>query len=209
MPTIRRLSDSCVLVTTDTHATLIDPGFHPFTSGAVDLDTIGDVDRVLITHEHADHVNPDFVRWLRDRHRDLTVHSNQAVAELLDGEGIEVSTGVPSGVGVEDTLHEPIPTGDRPPNRSFTVEGILTHPGDSHEPAITAPVLALPMIAPWTSATAATAFARRLAPERVIPIHDFFLSELGREFIPGLVAKGLEGTGIEVVPLGWGESMTV
>jgi L-ascorbate metabolism protein UlaG (beta-lactamase superfamily) len=76
MSQIRRLTDSCLLVTTEDEATLFDPGFHTFLDGPVDLDSIGDVTRVLVTHEHADHVNPDFMDWLVDRNSDLVVHSN-------------------------------------------------------------------------------------------------------------------------------------
>ena len=111
---------------------LIDPGFHTFESGEVDLGSI-DVDRVLITHEHRDHVNPEFVRWLIDRRSDLTVYTNSAVAEILDGEGITASTEIPTGVTAEDVLHEPVPTGAQPPNRSFTIEELL-HPPRGQPP---------------------------------------------------------------------------
>ena len=47
MTTIRRLADSCLIVTTDQGATLFDPGFRTF--DVIDLDSIGDIQRVLIT----------------------------------------------------------------------------------------------------------------------------------------------------------------
>lgn len=209
MTEIRRLTDSCVLVTTDDDATLFDPGFHTFLDGEVDLDSIGDVTRVLVTHEHGDHVHPDFIEWLIDRKRDLVVHSNLAVADLLGEHDIEVSTAVPDGVGVEDVLHEKLPNGAQPPNRSFTIEGVLTHPGDSHQPTKTAPILALPMIAPWGSLTAAVEFARRIGPEQVFMIHDFYMSESGRTRIRGMAQGALAAHGIEVLDIDWGESFTV
>ena len=209
MATIRRLSDSCVLVTTDAHSTLIDPGFHPFESGVVELEELPEIDRVLITHEHRDHVHPGFVRWLVERRRDLTVHSNPALAELLAPEGIEVSTADPPGVTSEDNLHEPIPTGDQPPNRSYTLEGLFTHPGDSQQATMVAEVMALPLLAPWTSVTAAVAFARRVRPRVVIPTHDFYLSENGRGFVAAMASRALQPDGIEVAALGWGEQLTV
>ena len=209
MATITRLTDSCLLVTSDLGTTLFDPGFFTFDAGEIDLDGIGDVQRVLITHEHADHVKPEFVRWLVDRGDDVEVYSNQAVADLLAPHGIEVSTDVPPGVSYEDVLHEPIPTGAQPPNRSYTIDGLLTHPGDSQQPTTSAPILALPLMAPWTGATAAVAFARRLGPTQVVPIHDFYLTKTGREFLTGLVGGALAAHGIELVPLDWGESYTV
>ena len=209
MSEIKRLTDSCLLVTSDNDATLFDPGFHPFVSGEVDLDSIGDVTRVLVTHEHGDHVHPDFVKWLIDRKKDLVVYSNQAVADLLSEHGIEVSVEVPDGVAVEDVIHEKLPNGTQPPNRSFTIEGLFTHPGDSHQPTVTAPIMALPLIAPWGSLTAAVEFARRVRPERVVMIHDFYMSETGRTRIRGMARGALVQDGIEMLDLDWGDHLTV
>jgi len=209
MTEIRRLTDSCLLVTGDDHATMFDPGFHTFHDGEVDLDSIGDVTRVLITHEHGDHVEPDFVRWLIDRRQDLVVYSNQAVADLLDSHDIPVSTDVPPGTEIEDVLHERLPNGAQPPNRSFTIEGVFTHPGDSHQPTRTAPIMALPLIAPWGSVTAAVDFARGVAPQQVIMIHDFYLSASGRARIRGMAGGVLQAHGIEMLDLDWGDSLTL
>ncbi len=209
MPTIRRLTDSCLIVTDNHGTTLIDPGFMTFESDEIDRDSIGDVQRILITHEHADHVSPPFVRWLIDRGDDVRVHANEAVAAILEAHDIAVSTTDPDGVTSEDVLHEMIPTGATPPNRSYTLENLLTHPGDSYQPSASAPVLALPLLAPWGSATASVQFARRLGPRQVIPVHDFYLSPSGRSWIAGLVRSVLAADDIELVPLDWGESYTV
>jgi L-ascorbate metabolism protein UlaG (beta-lactamase superfamily) len=209
MTKIRRLTDSCVHVVGDHHATLFDPGFHTFLGGEIDLDSIGEVSRVMITHEHGDHVHPDFVRWLIDRGSDVVVHSNQAVAELLDGHGIEVTVESPPGVSVEDVLHGKLPTGAQPPNRAFTIDGVITHPGDSREPTSSAPLLALPLLVPWDSATGAVEFARRVQPDQVLPIHDFYLSRSGREWIRGLIGNVLAKDGIELIDVDWGAEFTV
>jgi L-ascorbate metabolism protein UlaG (beta-lactamase superfamily) len=209
MTEIRRLTDSCVRVVTDDHATLFDPGFHTFVEGEIDLDSIGDVTRVMITHEHGDHVNPDFVRWLIDRGEDVVVHSNDAVAKLLDRHGIEVVVDPPAGVTAEDVLHGKVPSGAQPPNRSWTIDGVITHPGDSREPTATAPLLALPLIVPWDSATGAVEFARRMRPAQVVPIHDFYLSRGGREWIRGMIKNVLAEDGIELIDVDWGEKFTV
>lgn len=206
MTTIRRLADSCLLVTTDDDSTLFDPGFFTFTSGEIDLSSIGDVTRVMITHEHGDHVHPGFVRWLIDRRADLVVYSNTAVASLLESHSIPVSTDIPEDVVIEDVLHGRIPNGATPPNRAFTIDGIFTHPGDSREPTSSAAVLALPLIVPWDSATGAVDFARRVEPEQVIGIHDFYLNEAGRAFARNLVAGPLADDGIEMVDLDWDDS---
>jgi L-ascorbate metabolism protein UlaG (beta-lactamase superfamily) len=164
---------------------------------------------VLITHEHGDHVKPEFVSWLLDRGDDVSVFANQAVADLLAQHDIAVHTANPAGVSSEDVLHEMVPTGATPPNRAYTIDGILTHPGDSYQPSASAPVLALPLIIPWGSTTASMEFARRLAPKQVVPIHDFYLNELGRNFVSSMAKNVLAKSDIEVVPLGWGESYSL
>jgi len=209
MTQIRRLTDSCLHVTTDDAATLFDPGFHTFLEGEIDLGSIGEVTRVLISHEHRDHVNPEFVKWLIDRGEDVTVYSNQAVVDLLSGTGVEASVETPQGVSIEDVLHGMLPTGSRPPNRAYTIDGLITHPGDSREPTRTAPILALPLMAPWDSTTGAVEHARRLKPSQVVPIHDFYLNESGRAWLRTLAKNVLETDGIEVVDLDWGDSYTV
>lgn len=209
MATIRRLSDSCLVLTTDQHITLIDPGSHTFDSGVVELASIGEVSRVLITHEHNDHVKPEFVRWLLDRRRDLTVHANQAVVELLSRHDIDASIDNPEGVTAEDVVHETTPAGAAPPNRAFTIEGMLTHPGDSYQPTRSAPLLAISLMAPWGSGRDSVEFARRLRPNRVVPIHDFYLSESGRRWAAASIKNVLEKDGIELIPLDWGDSATI
>jgi L-ascorbate metabolism protein UlaG (beta-lactamase superfamily) len=209
MTTIRRLADSCLVLRTDASATLIDPGFFAFDSGAVDLDTVGDINRVLVTHDHGDHVKPEFVRWLIDRGTDVTVHGNQSVADLLSQHDIEVDTTNPTGVTSEDVLHGRLPNGMQPPNRAYTVDGILTHPGDSPEPSSSAPVLALPFVIPWGTPYQQIEFAKRVRAQQVIPIHDFYLNEGGRDFLTGFVGGVLEAAGIEVVKLAPGQSFSV
>ena len=208
MATIQRLTDSCVLVTSDDHATLFDPGFHTF-DHYEGLESIGEVTRVMVTHEHRDHVNPDFLAWLVDRRSDLVIYANDAVASLLSKEDLEVVTDSPTGVTIEDVRHGRLPTGAQPPNRSFTIDGLFTHPGDSREPTRSAPVLALPLIVPWSSATAAVEFAQRLKPEQVIPIHDYYMNEMGRAWIRGFIGGIVADMGIEMVELDWGERFTV
>ncbi len=209
MAIIRRLTHSCLTVTTDDGTVLFDPDFHSFESGAIDLDSLGDIQHVLITHEHGDHVHPDFVRWLVDRGTDVTVHSNGTVVELLAGFGITATTEHPTGVTAEDVLHERLPTGAQPPNRSYTVGNLFTHPGDSFQPEHTAPVLALPFMAPWGSITQAVEFATRIGPRQVIPCHDWYLSEAGRRWVYGLAGPILAKAGVELVALDWGDTYSV
>ena len=207
MTTIKRLTDSCLLVTTDDSATLMDPGFHSFAHA--DLGAIGDITRVLITHEHGDHVSPDLLKLLLDRQSDLTIHANQAVADLLEPHEIEVDTSSPAGGSAEDARHETTPLGTSPPNLAWTIDGVITHPGDSFQPTTTAPLLALPLLTPWASMHQSMEFARRLSPQQAIPIHDFYLSDSGRAWASGMAKKVLAESSIDFIPLDWGEEISL
>ncbi|MDX2344869.1 MAG: MBL fold metallo-hydrolase [Acidimicrobiia bacterium] len=209
MTTIKRLTDSCLVVTTDDGATLFDPGFHTFESDLIDLNELGDIQRVLVTHEHGDHVSPDFLKWVLDRGDDVTVYGNDAVAAVLSEHDIEVAADIPIGTSAEDVLHETTPMGTAPPNRAWTIDGVITHPGDSYGPTRTAPVLALGLLTPWGSTTKTLEFARKLAPQQAIPVHDFYLSESGRGWINTVAKHVLAKADIEVVTLDWGESFTI
>jgi L-ascorbate metabolism protein UlaG (beta-lactamase superfamily) len=57
----------------------------------------------------------------------------------------------------------------------------LFHPGDAYdaEPG-QIDILALPLNAPWTASRDTVAFAQRIAPRVVVPIHDALLSAIGR-----------------------------
>lgn len=205
MTTVRRLTHSCILITTDDGTVLVDPDSFTWSSGVVDLESIGDVQRVLITHEHADHMHPDFVKFVRDRGNDVTIHGNSRVAEILAGDGIAVVEDDPTGVTSEDMLHGILPNGIQPPNRAYTYGG-LTSPGDSFDLTTSGDVLFLPLFVPWGMSRDAILTAERLAPKQVIPSHDFYLSDGGREFIYGFIGGLLNQDDMEFVPLGYGES---
>lgn len=209
MTTIKRLTDSCLVVATGDGTTLFDPGFHTFESEAIDLNEIGDIQRVLVTHEHGDHVSAKFLQWVLDRGEDVTVYGNEAVASVLADHNIAVATDIPPGTSAEDVIHETTPMGTAPPNRSWTIDDVITHPGDSYGPTRTAPVLALGLLTPWGSTTKTLQFARTLAPQQAIPVHDFYLSDSGRTWINTVAKNVLAKADIEVVTLDWGESFTL
>ena len=92
-----------------------------------------------------------------------------------------------------------IPIGPGPANTGFHVEGVLTHPGDSHSFVETMPILAMPFAAPWGSLVAGVDRTRLVQPRYVIPIHDWFLSEDGKAFMYRLAEMGLANDETELV----------
>jgi L-ascorbate metabolism protein UlaG (beta-lactamase superfamily) len=194
--TITKLVHACLLVETDGARTLIDPGNFTWEDERFDLSLVEGVDRILITHEHADHVSVDFVRGALERSNDAAVETTPSLQTILATQGIEAVT---DGTPQFGAPHERIPTGPGPQNTGFHIAAALSHPGDSHSFAETMPILAMPFAAPWGSLVAGVDRTRLVRPRFVIPIHDWFLSEAGRTFMYRLAAIGLEQDDIELV----------
>jgi L-ascorbate metabolism protein UlaG (beta-lactamase superfamily) len=193
---ITKLVHACLLVETQGSRILIDPGSFSWNDERLDLEALEGVDRILITHEHGDHVSVDFLRAVLERSNNARIETTDALAVILEGEGIDAGDGAAPRFRAP---HERIPIGPGPDNTGFHVEGVLSHPGDSHSFVESMPILAMPFIAPWGSLTAAVDRVRLNAPRFVIPIHDWFLSPEGAGFMYHLVELGLADDEIDVV----------
>lgn len=204
--TITKLVHACLLVEVAGRRILLDPGIFTMRDERFDLSMVEGVDRILITHEHADHVDVDLVRGVMERSDAPDVETTSSLSQILFNQGIEaISAGSPRFAAP----HERIPIGPGPENTGFHVEGVLSHPGDSHSFVETMPILAMPFAAPWGSLVAGVDRTRLVKPRYVIPIHDWFLSEGGKDFMYGLATAGLAGDDIELVYLKDFESVTL
>ncbi|HSK06412.1 MAG TPA: MBL fold metallo-hydrolase [Acidimicrobiia bacterium] len=184
---ITRLGHACLLIETDNTRFLIDPG--NYTSTWHDLT---DLNAVLITHQHHDHVDVDNVAKLIGANPKARLMVEPAVVEMLHahrpdtatvGDHIEIGDVSVEVVGGQHAvIHDRIP---RVGNVGFMIregEGpALFHPGDSYA---TVPsgidLLALPLSAPWARVSMTIDFANAIKPPRLFPIHDSTLSEAGR-----------------------------
>ena len=194
--TITKLVHACLLVETPASRILLDPGSFSWDDDRLDLAALAEVDAILITHEHADHVSPAFVKAVLERSNNASVETTDSLAVILKAQGIDASGATTPRFRAP---HERIPVGPGPSNTGFHIDGVLSHPGDSHSFVETMPILAMPFIAPWGSLTAAVDRVRLNAPRYVIPIHDWFLSPDGAVFMYHLVKLGLANDDIELV----------
>ena len=186
---ITHLGHACLLVETADVRLLVDPG--AWSPGAHDQ---RELDAVLVTHQHADHVDVDRLPALLAANPDARVLTDPDTAQLLQDKGIEatsvtrgaqhqVGAATVTGVGeMHALIHEEIP---RIHNTGMLVtadgEPTFLHPGDAldAEPGHV-DVLAFPLNAPWQPSRDMTAFLRRLAAPHAIPVHDGLLNDNGR-----------------------------
>ena len=203
---ITKLVHACLLVETGGKRILIDPGTFSWQDERLDPSMVDGVDRVLITHEHADHVSVEFLRTALERSNGAAVETTPALQAILAEHDINAVT---DGTPQFAAPHERIPTGPGPQNVGFHIDGVLSHPGDSHSFVETMPILAMPFAAPWGSLTNGADRARLVRPRYVVPIHDWFLSEGGRTFMYRLAKMALDKDGIELVQIEDFESVTL
>jgi L-ascorbate metabolism protein UlaG (beta-lactamase superfamily) len=174
---------SCIRVDDGDRALVIDPGVFSDLEAALD-----GAQAVLITHEHADHLNADRVRAAAQADPRLRIWAPRSVAEQLADLGEQVVV-----VGPDDTfdaagfsvrtfggqhalIHPLMPI---VPNVGYVIDGVVAHPGDSLVvPPVPVQTLLLPVVAPWSKVAEVIDYLVAVRPARAYPIHDAIVSEL-------------------------------
>ncbi|GIG20303.1 MBL fold metallo-hydrolase [Cellulomonas chitinilytica] len=186
MTRLTRWGHSCVRLDRDSSTLVIDPGVFSSLDGA-----LAGTRAVLVTHEHADHV--DVARIAAATQEEVDVWGPQAVVDALAGAGAapERLHAVRAGDTVDAggfevrvlgewhaLIHADIP---RIANVGYLVENVL-HPGDAFVDPEGAPVdvLLAPLGAPWLKLGEVVDYIRAVKPRQVVAVHDVLLSDPGR-----------------------------
>lgn len=176
---------------------VIDPGTY---SEAAALDG---AEAVLVTHEHADHVDVDKLASFAG-----PIFAPASVAPMLEGRVTTVEVGqtfTAAGYSVEVVGGEHAEIIDGLPgcaNVGYVIEGDVYHPGDSvFVPAHKIGTLLVPASGPWLKLREALEFVRAIKPGRAFPIHDAMFNEIGNgNFDRWMEMKG--GTDYTRIPVG-------
>ena len=191
---VTKFSHSCVRVARDGAVLVIDPG------GFSELAALNDVDAILITHEHADHLDVDKLADALDKRPEAKVYTHAEVAAklgALNGVVRTVSAGetfsaagfqIQAYGGWHAVIHPDLPV---VPNLGFLVEGRIYHPGDSFDVPLDADIecLFVPVSAPWLKASEAIDFVRSVAPRRAYALHDALLNDNGLGLLDRLMGQ--------------------
>ncbi|AKT52118.1 MBL fold metallo-hydrolase [Arsenicicoccus sp. oral taxon 190] len=189
---LTHLGHACLLVEMADSRILLDPG-----TLAADWEELRDLDAVVVTHQHPDHLDPDRLPALRAANPDAAFYVEAEAREVVDvpgaetfasGAQLQVGEVTLRGVGEQHAvINEFIPR-IRNTGAVLSAEGEPTvfHPGDAYD-ADPGPVdvLAFPLNAPWCASKETIAFLRRIAPRVAVPIHDGLLAPAGRQVYLG------------------------
>lgn len=190
---LTKYTHSCVRFDNGANALVIDPGV--FSEVQPALEAAG---AVLITHEHADHLNTPALIEAARANAAMRVWAPAPVAAELSELGERVTT-VSAGESFDaggfavktfGDLHALIHPLIGPPvaNVGYLVEGAVYHPGDSFTvPTEPVEVLMVPINAPWSKIGEVLDYAIAVRAPRVFQLHDALLNDNGA----GLVDRHL------------------
>src|SRR3954451_5651817 len=177
---------SCLLFEQDGHKLLFDPGLFTFLEGRLQPNQFADVTTIVITHEHVDHLYVKALKEILALSRARLI-SNRGVAAVLRPEGIEVELheegtlqAGPFTLKALETVHQPILI-PGPVHTSYLINDRVLNPGDSFDPKLLTwkgiDTLIPPIMPPFLPEVEAVAFARRMEPQQVLPVHDGYAKD--------------------------------
>ena len=202
---LTKYEHSCVLIEDDVARILIDPG--TYSHG---FESLTGLTALLVTHQHADHVDANRLTPLLESNPDASLHADEGTAAVLADMGVTArvahagdrfDAGTEVAVfGVDHaTIHPDIPT---VPNVGYLVGGRFFHPGDSFTvPDVPVDVLGLPTGAPWLKLSEAVDYLREVAPRVAVPIHEAGLT-MPAMYYGHFERLALDGTTVTVVAPG-------
>jgi L-ascorbate metabolism protein UlaG (beta-lactamase superfamily) len=206
---ITKIGHATLLVEVRGVRLLIDPGNYAV------IPALEHVDVILITHEHGDHFDPLAIKRIMALNPDCEIITHKGMAtlcqeyvltyttikedEVLSRKGVTIES-----IGhTHECIHASLPDIY---NTGFLIDNYLFHPGDGFiVPNKKVEVLALPVAAPWMSLREGVAYAQKVKPKAVFPIHDGMLLPDRRTSTRRVPANVLEKDGIRYVDMqdGW------
>jgi L-ascorbate metabolism protein UlaG (beta-lactamase superfamily) len=189
---LTKFGHACVRLEKAGRRLVIDPG--TFTDVPAALEG---AEHILVTHEHADHLDDGPVLEFLAANPEVTVRAPAAPAARLAGAagaaGVPADRIIATGPGEQfetagfavrtvggqhALIHPQIPV---VANTGYVLDGLVYHPGDSYiVPDGPAPhTLLVPLSAPWSKLAEMVDFITAVRPRQAIPVHDGLLNGRG------------------------------
>jgi L-ascorbate metabolism protein UlaG (beta-lactamase superfamily) len=203
---IKKLGHCCLVIETDGKRVMTDPGSYTVSEQEMEKN----IDLIVITHEHQDHLHVDSLKKILTNNPGVVVVTNSGVGKILDETGIEHQkledggSGEFAGVYLEahgDKHAEIYEDFGQVQNTGYFIDQDLFYPGDSFtDPGKKVEILALPVLAPWLKIKESIDYAIALNPKVCFPVHDWnikspgFLNNIPKVFLEknNIIFKVLE-----------------
>lgn len=203
---IKKLGHCCLVIQVNGKRIMTDPGSYSTLQNEEK-----NIDIVLITHEHPDHLHIESLKVVLQNNPQATIVTNTAVGLLLEKEGIvykkieEGNSEVVNSIMVEgfgnkhDEIYKEF---GQVQNTGYFVADKLFYPGDAFtNPNKSVDILALPVAGPWMEIKNAIEYALLLKPRIVFPVHDGMIKEDRPGPIYRIPAAILPENNIEFIPM--------
>ncbi len=205
---ITKLGHCCLVIETKGKRIMTDPG-----SYSIMQNEQKNIDVILITHEHPDHLHIESLKTVIMNNPDAIIVTNTAVGKILDTENIKYQIVEDKGSGmIKDILIEGFgsehaeiyKTWGSVQNTGYFIESKMFYPGDAfYNPMKPVDILALPVAGPWMKISEAVEYALSVKPRIAFPVHDGILKNTGMGHrVPG---KILPENNIEFIPMNEGD----
>lgn len=216
---LTKYTHACIRLEKDGRVLVLDPGNFSETGPA-----LAGAEAVLITHEHADHIDVEAVAGALRGNPQTTVFAPAGVADQLRAEvpeavarinAVEPGTScdvagfaVRSFGGQHALIHPQIPV---VPNIGYLIDDNVYHPGDSFiiPDGISVKTLLVPLHAPWSKSAEVVDFVIGVRAPRAFQIHDGLLNDNGLKIVEGHVKRIGAKYGTDYAHLRPGESVEV
>ncbi len=199
---IKKLGHCCLIIEINGKRIMTDPGSY----STLQIEE-RNIDIILITHEHQDHLHVDSLKKILENNKDVTIITNTAVGTILDEAGIkyenleEGQSGEFNGVkfeGYGDTHAEVYEEFGQVQNTGYFIDSKFFYPGDAFtNPKKAVEILALPVAGPWMKIKNAIEYTLQLKPRVCFPVHDGMIKEDKPGPIYNLPKTVLSKNGIE------------
>lgn len=181
---ISKYIHSCLLFELDGHKLLFDPGSFTFAEGLLSPEVFADVNSIVVTHIHADHLDVENIKKIVEL-SGATIYTNMEVGTAIQKSGLNynlIEEGVytvgPFKLEAIPVMHEPLLNAPIPQMTGFLINDKVLHPVDSMEDKLTkykgVELLLLVTMAPFTNELRVAAFGDKIKPKRILPVHDGF-----------------------------------
>ena len=208
---ISKYLHSCLVFELDGYKLLFDPGKFSFAEGLVTPEDFADVNQIIITHKHPDHLDTENLKKIAQL-SGAPIITNSEVAAIIKKEGLdsiiiedgEYSVG-PFKLKVIPVTHEPLLDNPTPQMTGFLINDKVLHPVDSMEDALLTykgvELLVMVTMAPFANELRIAGFADKLQPKQILAVHDgyakeFFVKQRNENYQKHFEAQGIKFHGI-------------